>query len=56
MCIDCDEHHQVNGPRCLYCHGMNPPRRSYHRLLVCLWSFVCNPLSFLLHRIPDLVR
>ena len=55
LCTECRRHHGVNGDRCLYCQGMNPPKHGFHRLWVQLRTFLERPVGSL-HRMPDLVR
>ncbi len=55
MCTECHRHRGVNGPRCLYCQGLNPPKPGYHRLFICLRSFMRHPINSL-HQIPSLCR
>ena len=46
MCKVCHKHRGIKGRKCLYCIGLNPPKRTSHRRIVLLLAFVTNPMSF----------
>jgi hypothetical protein len=55
LCTECHKHHGVNGDRCLYCQGMNPPKRGLSRFWKQVQTFLERPVGWF-HRVPDLVR